>query len=106
VRWGVDAEVFRRDEQAAAALRARLGLAGADRVILSPRILQPLYNVHLLLDALPGILAEVPIEFHDRTLGRSKMSSRIIVEALVLVTWWGLQGRRRARRKRREPLRA
>ena len=43
-----------------------------------------------------GILAEVPIEFHDRTLGRSKMSSRIIVEALVLVTWWGLQGRRRA----------
>ena len=53
-----------------------------------------------------GILAEVPIEFHDRTLGRSKMSSRIIVEALVLVTWWGLQGRRRARRKRREPLRA
>ena len=53
-----------------------------------------------------GILAEVPIEFHDRTLGRSKMSSRIIVEALVLVTWWGLQGRRRVRRKRREPLRA
>jgi dolichol-phosphate mannosyltransferase len=46
-----------------------------------------------------GILAEVPIEFRDRTLGRSKMSSRIVVEALVLVTWWGLAGRRRARRK-------
>jgi len=46
-----------------------------------------------------GILAEVPIEFRDRTLGRSKMSSRIVVEALVLVTWWGLSGRRRARRK-------
>jgi dolichol-phosphate mannosyltransferase len=45
-----------------------------------------------------GILAEVPIEFRDRTLGRSKMSSRIVVEALVLVTWWGLAGRRRARR--------
>jgi dolichol-phosphate mannosyltransferase len=48
-----------------------------------------------------GILAEVPIEFRDRTLGRSKMSSRIVVEALVLVTWWGLAGRRRARRKGR-----
>ncbi|HEY0397491.1 MAG TPA: polyprenol monophosphomannose synthase [Acidimicrobiia bacterium] len=53
-----------------------------------------------------GILAEVPIEFRDRTLGRSKMSSRIVVEALVLVTWWGLEGRRRARRKRRGPVRA
>ncbi|MDQ1490318.1 MAG: dolichol-phosphate mannosyltransferase [Actinomycetota bacterium] len=53
-----------------------------------------------------GILAEVPIEFRDRTLGRSKMSPRIVVEALVLVTWWGLEGRRRARRKRRGPVRA
>ncbi len=48
-----------------------------------------------------GLLAEVPIEFHDRTLGKSKMSSRIVVEALVLVTWWGLSGRIRQRRKRR-----
>lgn len=47
-----------------------------------------------------GILAEVPIEFHDRTAGRSKMSARIVVEALALVTWWGLSGRWRARRKR------
>jgi dolichol-phosphate mannosyltransferase len=49
-----------------------------------------------------GILAEVPIEFSDRTLGRSKMSSRIVVEALVLVTWWGLSGQWRARRKRKQ----
>src|SRR5207302_8601266 len=48
-----------------------------------------------------GILAEVPIEFRDRTLGRSKMSSRIVVEALMLVTWWGLQGRLRARSRSR-----
>jgi dolichol-phosphate mannosyltransferase len=47
-----------------------------------------------------GILAEVPIEFRDRTLGRSKMSSRIVVEALALVTWWGISARWRARRKR------
>lgn len=49
-----------------------------------------------------GLLAEVPIEFHDRTLGTSKMSSRIVVEAFVLVTWWGLSGRFRERRKQRE----
>src|SRR5687768_23206 len=48
-----------------------------------------------------GTLAEVPIEFHDRTLGRSKMSSRIVVEALVLVTWWGISARVRDRRKQR-----
>ena len=48
-----------------------------------------------------GTLAEVPIEFYERTLGRSKMSSRIVVEALVLVTWWGVSGRYRARRKQR-----
>jgi dolichol-phosphate mannosyltransferase len=48
-----------------------------------------------------GLLAEVPIEFHDRTLGKSKMSSRIVVEALILVTWWGLSGRVRERRKQR-----
>jgi len=53
-----------------------------------------------------GILAEVPIEFRDRTLGRSKMSSRIVVEALVLVTWWGVSGRLRARRKQRAVARA
>jgi dolichol-phosphate mannosyltransferase len=47
-----------------------------------------------------GVLSEVPIEFRDRMLGRSKMSSRIVVEALVLVTWWGVQGRLRARRKK------
>lgn len=38
-----------------------------------------------------GRLAEIPIEFRDRTLGQSKMSSRIVVEALILVTWWGIR---------------
>ena len=60
VRWGVDPGVFRRDEAGAAALRLRLGLAPTDRVVLSPRILQPLYNVHLAIEAMPRILAEVP----------------------------------------------
>lgn len=60
VRWGVDPAVFRRDDEAARALRARLDLAPADRVILSPRILQPPYNVHLIVEALPQVLATVP----------------------------------------------
>ena len=40
-----------------------------------------------------GHLTEVPIEFNDRTLGHSKMSARITLEALVRVTWWGVADR-------------
>ncbi len=40
-----------------------------------------------------GRIVEVPIEFRDRSLGRSKMSSRIVVEAFLLVTWWGIRDR-------------
>jgi dolichol-phosphate mannosyltransferase len=35
-------------------------------------------------------IREVPIRFVDRELGTSKMSSAIVVEALVLVTRWGM----------------
>jgi dolichol-phosphate mannosyltransferase len=35
-------------------------------------------------------VVEVPIRFVDRVAGESKMSSAIVVEALALVTWWGL----------------
>jgi dolichol-phosphate mannosyltransferase len=35
-------------------------------------------------------ITEVPISFVDREAGESKMSSVIVVEALGLVTWWGL----------------
>jgi dolichol-phosphate mannosyltransferase len=40
-----------------------------------------------------GHVTEVPIEFRDRSLGRSKMSSWIVVEAFLLVTWWGVRDR-------------
>jgi dolichol-phosphate mannosyltransferase len=47
-----------------------------------------------------GAITEVPISFVDRAAGESKMSSVIVVEALGLVTWWGmgrlLRGLRRA----------
>ncbi|MGN6325335.1 polyprenol monophosphomannose synthase [Pseudolysinimonas sp.] len=54
-------------------------------------------------------IAEVPITFADRELGQSKMSGRIVVEALVRVTAWGLAGlggragRARARARRASP---
>lgn len=40
-----------------------------------------------------GVVREVPISFVDRVRGTSKMSSRIVVEALALVTWWGIRDR-------------
>jgi dolichol-phosphate mannosyltransferase len=38
-----------------------------------------------------GLVTEVPIRFVDRVEGKSKMSMSIVVEALLLVTWWALQ---------------
>jgi len=40
-----------------------------------------------------GRIAEVPIKFVDRVRGTSKMSTNIVVEAIALVTWWGLRDR-------------
>jgi dolichol-phosphate mannosyltransferase len=40
-----------------------------------------------------GKVVEVPITFADRTEGESKMSIRIVAEALALVTWWGVRQR-------------
>ncbi len=44
-------------------------------------------------------VVEVPIRFVDREVGESKMSMTIVVEALGLVTWWGLQRLVRAGRR-------
>ena len=35
-------------------------------------------------------ITEVPVSFKDRTLGKSKMGLKIVVEAMWLVTVWGL----------------
>ncbi|MDJ0767316.1 MAG: polyprenol monophosphomannose synthase [Ilumatobacter sp.] len=43
-------------------------------------------------------IEETPIVFRDRTHGTSKMSGRIIVESMLLVTRWGLADRLRRRR--------
>lgn len=41
-------------------------------------------------------LTEVPVVFTDRVRGHSKMSLQVMVEELLLVTWWGLRDRSRA----------
>jgi dolichol-phosphate mannosyltransferase len=43
-----------------------------------------------------GVIKEIPIKFADRTAGRSKMSRRIVFEALALVTMWGIKDRFRS----------
>jgi dolichol-phosphate mannosyltransferase len=40
-----------------------------------------------------GRIVEVPISFTDRIRGESKMSGKIVVEALGLVSWWGVRDR-------------
>ena len=46
-----------------------------------------------------GAIVEVPIAFAERAHGASKMSARIVAEALVLVTAWGLRDRLRPARR-------
>lgn len=48
---------------------------------------------------LGAVIAEVPIDFDERTEGASKMSSDIVREALVKVTLWGLARRAQGLRK-------
>ncbi len=43
-------------------------------------------------------VVEIPIAFADRRHGSSKMSGRIVVEALLLVTGWGVRDRVERRR--------
>jgi dolichol-phosphate mannosyltransferase len=47
---------------------------------------------------------EVPIRFVDRVEGESKMSLFIVIEALGLVTWWGVQRLVEGLRTRRQPV--
>jgi dolichol-phosphate mannosyltransferase len=45
-----------------------------------------------------AVIDEVPITFTERTAGKSKMSRRIVFEALWRVPLWGIRDRRAARR--------
>lgn len=45
-------------------------------------------------------IVETPILFKDREKGTSKMSARIILESMLLVTGWGIKDRARGLRRR------
>jgi dolichol-phosphate mannosyltransferase len=53
-----------------------------------------------------GHITEVPIAFVDRERGESKMSGRIVIEALALVTRWGVERRLHRSRGSGKELRA
>ena len=59
VRWGIETARFKRDASLGQATRHKLGLPGGP-ILLSPRILRPLYNIHLIVEAMPEILARSP----------------------------------------------
>jgi len=72
----------------AASMLSRLDLVGITADGYGFQI-EMAYNVARL----GGRIVEVPITFNDRERGTSKMSSRIVVEALFLVTWWAIRDR-------------
>ncbi len=56
VIWGIDLSRFRADAAVTAHLRAEWEADGR-LVLLAPRMLQPFYNHHLLIEALPAIVS-------------------------------------------------
>lgn len=75
-------------------------LAGIDPTSTSAEGYAFLTELVRRLAAQGGTIVESPIIFRDRTKGKSKMSGRIIVESMMLVTRWGLSdrlGRRRSK---------
>jgi dolichol-phosphate mannosyltransferase len=62
------------------------------------------FQVELVMRAWHGgsDVGEVPITFREREHGRSKISKRIVAEALWLVTIWGLRARFAGLRVREE----
>jgi glycosyltransferase involved in cell wall biosynthesis len=56
--WGVRVSQFRRVD--ATELRASLGVGAARRIIFSPKILQPFYRVHLIVEAMPIVVRRCP----------------------------------------------
>jgi glycosyltransferase involved in cell wall biosynthesis len=58
ILWGISLDEFRRRD--ASALRLELGLRPGARVILSPKILQPFYRVHLVVEAMAIVRRHCP----------------------------------------------
>ena len=60
VRWGIDTATYKPDAAAANRWRERLALDTGRRVILSPRILRPLYNIDRIVEAMGEVRRHCP----------------------------------------------
>jgi dolichol-phosphate mannosyltransferase len=72
-----------------------------ERLIATPIVAEGYaFQVELAVraDRLGAAITEVPITFIERQHGRSKMSLKIVIEALTLVTRWGVAARFRRKR--------
>lgn len=56
--WGISLDTFEPSD--ASGLRKRLGLSPTARVIVSPKTLQPLYRIHLLVEAMAIVRRSCP----------------------------------------------
>ena len=91
VRWGIDPARFHRKPEAARRLREGLGLLPSDRPILSPRTVNAVHNIHLLVDAMPRILERAPGAVLLLTELSADAAYRRRLEALI--SGLGLEGR-------------
>ncbi len=60
VIWGIDQRIFKINLEAAQQQRVNWGIDPAKKILFSPRMLKPLYNQHLMVEALPEILEQFP----------------------------------------------
>jgi len=86
VLWGVDPEAFKPVDSTA--LRAEIGIPSEAKVILSPKILQPFYNIEVLVEAMAKVVshdarAHLVITEHgaDRTY-RAMLGERVVALGL------------------------
>lgn len=91
VRWGIDSGVFRRDLEGRARLRARFGRSASDWIILSPRALQPLYNIDILVEAFAEVARAQPGAY--LALTETGMAPAYVAAIKKQVTSLGVQAR-------------
>lgn len=89
VNWGIDHRLFHPVESTA--LRAQLGLEPDQPVIFSPRLLQPFYNIHLLIAAMPEVLKVVPTAV--LLIAEHQANAAYREDLLAQITALGLTGR-------------
>jgi glycosyltransferase involved in cell wall biosynthesis len=88
VRWGIDPQDFFPDPQGAAAWRRRLRLGDDDLLVLSPRLLRPLYNIHLIVEAFAEVAQSFPqavlliAEYGADAAYRRELEARIDIPGL------------------------